>query len=126
METVYKIFKKYVSDGSGAELPEKFEDLPERDRENIQALYKEFIIHWVDHDFKSALEDDELVKKAASTLVHAFKTQGDNAIESLRVTIGYFVLAVSEHPAVDEGKKLAEKIMEALKEVFKDDQPSRG
>lgn len=116
----YQIFKKYVSDGSGAELPEKFEDLPDRDKENIQSLYREFILHWVDHEFKAALSDDDRVKRAATTLVYAFKTQKDGAVESLRMAIGTFVLNVSDHPAVGEGKKLADKIIKTLKEVLGD------
>ena len=120
MNTVYEIFKKYVSDGSGAELPEKFEDLPDRDKENIQALYGEFILHWVDHEFMAALSDDDRVHLAASTLVYGFKTQKGGAIESLRMAIGTFVLDASGHPAVGEGKKSADKIIETLKEALKE------
>lgn len=97
-EVVYGIFKRYVSDGEGSELPEKFEDLPERDRQNIEGLYREFILAWVDNEFKAALHDEDKVNDAARVLVLAFNPRQDTAIESLRMCIGTFVLRASGSP----------------------------
>jgi hypothetical protein len=118
-ELVYGIFKRYVSDGSGSELPEKFEDLPERDRQNIEGLYKEFILAWVDNEFKAALKDEERVQDAARMLVLAFKSKQDTAIESLRMCICTFVLCASDHPCVEEGRKMAAEIRKTFEELLK-------
>lgn len=123
-ELVYGILKRYVSDGSGSELPEKFEDLPERDRQNIECLYKEFILAWVDNEFKTALEDEEGVNEAARVLILSFKSKSfkskqDPAIESLRMCIGAFVLRASDHPCVEEGKKMAAEIRKTFEELLK-------
>jgi len=115
-ELVYGIFKRYVSDGSGSELPEKFEDLPERDRQNIECLYKEFILAWVDNEFKTALEGEEGVNEAARVLI---LSKQDPAIESLRMCIGTFVLRASDHPCVEEGKKMAAEIRKTFEELLK-------
>lgn len=113
-EVVYGIFRRFVSNDEGDELPDKFEDLPERDRQNIESLYREFIPALVDNEFKDSLLDDGRLDDAARILVLAFKTKHDNAIESLRMCIGAFVLSASDHPCVEQGRKMAEEIIKTL------------
>jgi len=103
MQAIYSVFKCHIPSIRGVELPEKFEDLSESDQHDIRDLYRQFILHWVDHEFKAALSDDDRVYQAASTLVYGFKTQKYGTIESLRMAIGTFVLNASDHPAVGEG-----------------------
>jgi len=117
-EVVYGIFKRYVSDGEGAELPEKFEDLPERDRQNIEGLYKEFILAWVDNEFKTALLDEELVRKAAAKLVMAFKLHNLGAVESLRYSMGDFVLQLVNRPCIDMAEQISKEVKDAVKEAM--------
>jgi len=109
-ELVYGIFKRYVSDGSGSELPEKFEDLPERDRQNIEGLYKEFILAWVDNEFKAALHDEGRVNAAARVLIMAFKVQNLGGVEPLRFSMADFVMQLVNHPCIEEARQMIEKV----------------
>lgn len=119
-EVVYGIFKRYVSDSSGSELPEKFEDLPERDRQNIEGLYREFILAWVDNEFKAALHDEDKVNAAARMLIMAFKVKKLEAVEALRFSMADFVMKLVNHPYISESRELMEKVRAAVEEVMKD------
>ena len=114
-EVVYGIFKRYVSDGQGSELPEKFEDLPERDQQNITALYKEFVLAWVDNEFKAALCDQDRMTTSARVLILAFKAKKDNAINALKFSIADFVMQLVEHPCIEEARVLMDMLKEAAK-----------
>lgn len=119
-EVVYGIFKRYVSDGEGSELPEKFEDLPERDRQNIEALYREFIIAWVDNEFKAALLDEGRMNAAARTLIRAFKVQNLGGVGSLRFSMADFVMQMVNHPCIEEARQMMEKVKAAVQEAMED------
>lgn len=119
MQKIYSVFKCHIPSINGGELPEKFEDLPESDQHDIRDLYRAFILHWVDNEFKAALHDDERVQEAARMLVLAFKAKQDTAIESLKMCIGTFVLRASDHPCVEEGKKMAAEIRKTFEKLLR-------
>lgn len=112
-EVVYGVFKRYVSDGEGSELPEKFEDLPERDRQNIEALYREFVLAWVDNEFKAALRDQDRMTTSARVLILAFKVKKDSGVDALRMSIADFVMQLVEHPCIEEARVLMDMLKEA-------------
>jgi hypothetical protein len=74
----------------GDAMPQ-FHELPEPIQQAWDAACEGTLRHWLDIDFRAALQSDTLVKEAGR-MMSVGKMAGDDAVECIRVGIAAFVI----------------------------------